>query len=398
MPIKSFAAAISRLRKTKDFLRDESGNFGIMTALLMPVLLGAGGLALDVANAMQVKAHLGAAADAGSLAAASALGSKEITASQAKELAQAFVDSHLGGMGIDAGAFTTTTDVKTTVVNSMSIKYEVNVVVVGTIQTSLMRVLGNPTMNVANAATATSSTGTQNSMSMYLVLDRSGSMEASVTTSIKSSPARCTYYYLDRTQTVMYSKKNVKPCYDSRLEVLQESVAGLLATLSNADPEKKFIRTGADAYSSDKFTPTDLDWGVAGVDEYVKEMEPEGGTSSTNAFREAVDSLLDGMEDTAHKNKNGLAPKKYIVFMTDGENNSSSDNTKTLAQCKRAKDAGVKVYTVGFMLVSSAAKNLLFNCASTSATYYDAQDGERLNAAFETIATQTAGGLPLLTR
>jgi hypothetical protein len=70
--------------------------------------------------------------------------------------------------------------------------------------------------------------------------------------------------------------------------------------------------------------------------------------------------------------------------MTDGENSSSSDNTKTLTQCKRAKDAGVTVYTVGFMLSSLVAKNFMLNCASSAATYYDAQDGSLLNAAFAT--------------
>jgi hypothetical protein len=34
----------------------------------------------------------------------------------------------------------------------------------------------------------------------------------------------------------------------------------LLATLAKADPNKKYIRTGADAYSSDKFDPSDLAW------------------------------------------------------------------------------------------------------------------------------------------
>lgn len=398
MSLGLHSKAASKVRRLKELAHDRSGNFGIITALLLPVLLGAGGLAVDVANAMHVKAQLGAIADSASLAAASALGSKEITtAAQAKALANAFATGQLAGAGIDPSSFTISVDVKTTILNSLSNKYEVAVVIDGVTDTSLMRVFGQRTMNVANAATAMSSTGTQNSLSMYLVLDRSGSMQASVTTSIRSRTKGCTYYYLNSAQTTMYSEKNVKPCYNYRIEVLQSAVSDLLATLDKADPEAKFIRTGADAYSSDKFTPQDLEWGTTGVNEYVSAMDAEGGTSSTNAFKEGVDSLLDPMEDTAHKNRNGLVPKKYILLMTDGENNSSSDNTKTLAQCKRAKDAGITVYTIGFMLSSQTAKNLLFNCASSSTTYYDAQDGDLLNEAFATIATQTSGGLPLLT-
>jgi Flp pilus assembly protein TadG len=397
MSSKPRVKATATITKLKEFASDKAGNFGIVTAILLPVLIGAAGLAVDVSNAMQVKTQLGAIADSASLAAASALGSKKITtAAQAKALAQDFAKAQLTGVGVDPSAFTISVEVKTTILNSLSNKYEVSVVINGLTDTSLMQVFGKKTMNVANASTAMSSTGTQNSLSMYLVLDRSGSMQASVLASIKNFTT-CTYYYMNAAQTTLYSQKNVYPCYNQRIEVLQSSVDGLLATLLKADPDKKFIRTGADAYSSDKFDPQDLDWGTAGVSKYVGEMDPEGGTSSTNAFKEAVDSLLDPMEDSAHKNKNGLTPKKYVLFMTDGENNSSSDNTKTLAQCKRAKDAGVTVYTVGFMLSSVTAKTFMLSCASSATTYYDAQDGSLLNAAFASIATQTAGGLPLLT-
>ncbi|MBP8937527.1 MAG: pilus assembly protein, partial [Agrobacterium sp.] len=40
------------------FLADTSGNFGIMTAILLPVLLGVAGAGLELANVMQVKADL----------------------------------------------------------------------------------------------------------------------------------------------------------------------------------------------------------------------------------------------------------------------------------------------------------------------------------------------------
>lgn len=396
--LNQMRGAIARApTRLKEFASDKDGNFGILTALVLPVLIGAGGLAVDVANAVQVRTQLGAIADSASLAASSALGAKKITTTAAaKALAQDFARAQLQGAGVDPSNFTIDVDVKTSVLNSLSNKFEVSVVIRGTTDTSLMQVFGKKTMDVANAATSMSTTGTQNSLSMYLVLDRSGSMEASVLTSIKSF-STCTYYYMNAQQTALYSQRNVYPCYNQRIEVLQSAVRGLLATLSKADPDRKFVRTGADAYSSDKFAPEDLDWGTAGVAGYVGAMSPEGGTSSTNAFKEAVDSLVDPMEDSVHKNKNGLVPKKYVLFMTDGENNSSSDNTRTLAQCKRAKDAGITVYTVGFMLSSPAAKNLMLNCASSPATYYDAQDGELLNKAFGEIATQTSGGMPRMT-
>src|SRR4051812_11511983 len=55
----------------RDLWRNRSGNFGIMTSLMMVPLIGAAGLAVDVSNGLSVRNQLFAAADAaavGSLA------------------------------------------------------------------------------------------------------------------------------------------------------------------------------------------------------------------------------------------------------------------------------------------------------------------------------------------
>ncbi len=51
------------------FIRDRTGNFGIISALLMVPLIGAAGLAIDLTNAMTAKATLQAAADAAAVGA-----------------------------------------------------------------------------------------------------------------------------------------------------------------------------------------------------------------------------------------------------------------------------------------------------------------------------------------
>ncbi len=53
------------------FLSDRSGNFGIMTALLMVPLVGSAGLALDYAHALSLRTQLYAAADAAAVGAVS---------------------------------------------------------------------------------------------------------------------------------------------------------------------------------------------------------------------------------------------------------------------------------------------------------------------------------------
>lgn len=378
-------------------MRDRSGNFGILTAIALPILIAAAGAAVDLANAMQSRNQMNSIADAASLAAAQALTDKTVTIAQATQIATDYANAQITALGLSANSFKISVVITPTVTSSLAIQNTVAVKLYGKMDTSLMRAVGINSMDIASASTSTSSTGQQNSLSMYLVLDRSGSMQASVTGTKNTAYSKCTYYYMNAAQTAMYSVSNYSPCMYQRIEVLQNAVSSLLQTLEKTDPTHTLVRTGADAYSSSAYTQQKLDWGESGVSTYVAAMSPGGGTSSTDAFKAGVDAMVDPMENTYHLNKNGLVPKKFMILMTDGENNYSSDNTATITQCKRAKDANITVYTVGFLLSSATAKSFLLSCASNASTYYDATDGASLSAAFANIAQQTSGSLPLVT-
>src|ERR1700712_3466147 len=63
------------IMQIRNLWKNRSGNFGIMTALLMVPLVGTAGLAVDLSNALSIRNQLFAAADAaavGSLAEKSA--------------------------------------------------------------------------------------------------------------------------------------------------------------------------------------------------------------------------------------------------------------------------------------------------------------------------------------
>jgi Flp pilus assembly protein TadG len=97
---------------------------------------------------------------------------------------------------------------------------------------------------------------------------------------------------------------------------------------------------------------------------------------------------------------------KYLVLMTDGDNtvappNSTAQlhsntnvttatplaNRYTSEVCAYAKAQGIIVYTVSFGSgISITTKDMLRNCASNPANYYDATAGGDLAAAFESIA------------
>jgi hypothetical protein len=95
--------------------------------------------------------------------------------------------------------------------------------------------------------------------------------------------------------------------------------------------------------------------------------------------------------------------QKIAILMTDGVYNTlqgqqyddySSQATTALSQaksiCSGMKAKSITVYTVGFNLDSTAAKNMLKDCATSSDHYYDTSGGDALKAAFRDIALKVS--------
>jgi Flp pilus assembly protein TadG/uncharacterized protein YegL len=374
-------------------LSDRSGNFGIMTALLVPLLCGAAGVALDLTNMMAAKASLQGIADAASLATSSNLSEKGISTAAAREMANTWVKTLAAqdASGIAADDIRSDADIRTTGRSDGGKSYDVAVSASYTLELSpFMRFLGKETAEISVRSASRGETTVRNALSMYFVLDKSGSMMNS-TTSVKSLTASCNRYYMPNTST-LYNLGPMKPCMYTQMEALQNSADSLFDILDENDKDEKYIRSGAVSYNASAQPPSPLAWGRSASRSYVKDLIAEGGTSSTKAFEKAYESLVDTMEDTVHKNKNGLTPKKFILFMTDGTNSASSDDGKTLALCQKAKDADIKVYTVAFN-APVAAKLFLMKCATDPTTYFDAVDATALSVAFQTIG-RNATGLP----
>jgi len=377
----------------KELARDRHGNFGMMTAILMPVLIGSAGLAIDFSNMLLSKQNLQNYSDGAALAASSALADDDITETQAKALASDYFKGQMSGEGVSAIPSVSVTTISGP---NNSKTYTVDVSYTYTLNLSpLMSVFNKDSVTIPVSSRSTSARGASNSLSMFLVLDRSGSMQTS-TTSIKSLTTACRYYYMPNTSTVK-DGGNKTPCYYQRIEALKLASDTLFSTFATADPSASLIRTGAVSYNSAKQAETALAWGWSASDSYIDKLTPTGGTSSTGAFKVALDALLSGTEETEHQKKNGLTPNKAIVFMTDGENSSSSDDKNTLTHCATAKSKNVTVYTVAFS-ASDQGKNLLSKCATSSATFFYADNATELTAAFKSIGQVAATGLPRLTQ
>lgn len=89
---------------------------------------------------------------------------------------------------------------------------------------------------------------------------------------------------------------------------------------------------------------------------------------------------------------------KVMVIMTDGKNFKSKDgilhnlndggndaDRTTSRLCERIKNDDIKVFTIAYEVNDAPTRNLLRNCATSNDSYFNATSAAELNAAFETI-------------
>lgn len=399
-------------------LRDRGGNFGMMTALVFPVMLAAGGVAIDLTTMVMKKAELQDAADAAALAAASALANDGKSISDAKVIALSFLKMQMSGAtevedtkpgtegtngengegeGVKEYDFdaSTVVDITETALLGNGKSFKVNVSTSYEMKFNpFTRLLGQTKTTMNAASSAESATESKNALSMFLVLDKSGSM-AWITNEKDAAVKSCinwTESNWGNTKT-----KATSPCYVSKMAALKLAVASLFTQFKAADPTNTFVRTGSIAYDSYSYTPSALTWGFTSSLDYVNKLKAEGGTASGTAMDTAYKALKESSEDKAHRDKNGQVPTKYIVFMTDGDNNSTWDDTSTKTTCTAAKKDGMEVYTVAFM-APTRGQNLLKECASSTSHYFQAENMAALVAAFKVIGERTSAVVSRLTK
>lgn len=393
-------------------LRDRGGNFGIITALLLPVALGAGGVAIDLADIAMSQRQLQEASDAAALAAAGALAAGKVTTTaEAQALAKDFVAGQMANYlsGNDAAASSirdaTSVDIKTTTTGTNGKTYSITVTASYPMQVSpFLRVFGYDTVDIASKSGTLSDNGQgsesmQEALSMFLVLDRSGSMSW-VTDQKKldkqGNETSCANYTSQNWDK--YPNLNAsKPCYIRKIDALKTAAASLFVQLNTANTDGDLVRTGAVSYTDTMQSPKNLNWGTTDASSYVQSLPslPTGGTDSSNAMATAYAKLIDASEKTAQEGKGNDKFNKYIVFMTDGENTGSSGShrqdldNKTLATCKDARLAGITIYSVAFM-APKVGQDLLRTCADNVANYYEANNMAALISAFKSIGQKAA--------
>ena len=363
---------------------------------------------MDVSGLLAERTRVQATADAAAIAAGAALVNEEVTVDEAKQIALNFVKGQLSPelgaieqskqeqgeaspyAAYDIGNCTNVDVVQSTGVGTTKI-FDVTV---STCLDKKLTVLGafyGSSMHTITASGSTrSTTASQKALSMYLVLDRSGSMADNTDT-------------VTGTTTYTYSCGRRKTCtgtqntYLTKIDALKQAADALLNQISTADPDQYYARLGAVSYNSAMDTPQALGWGTTAVSNYVNALVASGGTDSSAAFKQAYQSLSSATENSLHQTKNGQVPDKFIVFMTDGENNYASADTATKQWCDSARSAGMEVYSIAFM-APAAGQALLSYCATDANHYFAANNASDMIAAFKYIGEKAVSASTRLTQ
>jgi Flp pilus assembly protein TadG len=403
-PVTMMNTKLSANAHFRRLLRDRGGNFGIMTAIMMPVLIGAAGVAIDVSNMMLSQRELQEATDSAALAAATALASGKVADSTAAEdLAKDFVigqmanyvDGNTEGKIRDA----TNVDIQTTT-TATGKSYNITVDVGYSLTLSpFLGALGYKNVDIAASSSTTSGTSnTKSALSMELVLDQSGSMNDPTNTCAK------------------YNGRGNCKSYVIKIEALKQAAGALFDALDNADPEHKLVRTGVISYNNglvkDPWTKkvisvSAMDWGTQTSRTYVSTLTAKDGTDATEPMQLA-DSTIKKNDDNSdneskqHKTMGNSKVDRFIVLMTDGEMTGNSNKWNSVKDqnvrdaCDQTKKDGITIFTVAFM-APDKGKSLLQYCASSAGNYYEAETMEKLISDFSSIAQEATKAATLLT-
>ena len=427
----------------KKFGDDEDGATALTFALGLVTLLGAVGMGMDISVASNNKIKAQSIADAVSLNAAVFVRDNNRAPLANEDGYQNGVTYTATEAGFDFGS---------TVIGDVTIKVDydmaggtADVTVEGDSKTSLTSLFGYQKIDFKASATASFfEANIKSPASIVFVADNSGSMA-----------------WLDKALTYNSTTGLWERPTDgeTRINALETATKQFMTDLDTlVGPQnvsgERVLRTGLLAFDSDIITSrtVTMDWGILSNGE-IEAMSPSGATNSSPPMAEAK-VWLDG-ESTHHSAETGESPLRYAIFLTDGVNtaggytwhaDSSTDywrkcvcgyfscywqhytssydwtsygyeegeyrsnaDTQTSATCTAMKNAGYRVFSIGFALKpgwyydgtgsdtdfdnyeriyqsdTDKAYALLSGCASSGSDFVAADDAQQLRDAFTTI-------------
>lgn len=389
------------------FLKDTSGNLGMMFAIGAIPLLLAGGAAIDMIRANNTQTILRGAADAAALAGATS----------GKVDNQAFLNKIVKDYltANDAiGALKSVSKISQSV-DTGTATFKVQIT--GKIDTMFMSLADIKTIDIG--ATAEVNLGLQ-SLEMALVLDNTGSMSGQKITDLKSSAKelvavleseKAEYSSLKFSLVPFAQYVNVGIGNAGETWLSSPIPAGWAGCVgSRPSPHDESTQAYGIPYPVLAGVPcqaaiTPLTSGVASINAGIDAMVAANSTYVPGGLLWGWNTLdsdapfSEGLTKQQMKKVNG---RKVLVLMTDGWNTASPNypdhagtdtalsDAKLTTICGQVKGDGIELFTVAFQVPSPSMKALLVDCASNVDHAFDAANGTALHDAFTKIGQMMA--------
>ncbi|MGH1352942.1 MAG: vWA domain-containing protein [Methyloligellaceae bacterium] len=423
----------------KKLMRDKRGHVGVMFGMCLLPVLSAVGMSIDYSSAISAKSKIQVALDAAALAAG-----RELQTTGSEAAATAAAQKH----------FSSTLNSKITATVSVdsidSQTGKINLSGTASVPTTIMSIIGVDNITVSSTTQAELAIGGagEKDVEISMMLDVTGSMGGSKLSDMKLAAKDLIQIVLQgngistlkaRVALVPFSEAvNV----GSYMSSVGKSVSSKKKfTYKNG---KKYTwnrssncvseRTGTNAFTDAAPSGSDL---VGRVYSSNGSCKPSSKIIPLTDDQTLLENTIDGFSASGYTaghlgtawawymlspNWKNVWPSssepadydpeetmKIAILMTDGEYNTQysghiqtryqkyasnspngSSDTQADKLCEKMKEAGVTVYTIGFDLNSSSAKNTLKGCATSDDHYFLADDGEKLRATFREIAFQIA--------
>lgn len=376
--------------RLQQFWQNKSGNFGVMTALMMVPLVGVAGLAIDFSDALSIRTQLYAAADAAAIgalaeksdgvAAAMTMGDGTVSVAEddARKLFFAQNTVALQEDNVNVGVSVSKT--------GNTLQSTVNFT--ATIPTTFLRILGKDHIDISGTASSQNQTATY--MDFYILVDNTPSMGVGATptdisTMQNHTSDSCAFACHETGQNAGNDYYTLAKSLGvtMRIDVVREATKSLTQTATDQRVTPDQFRMavydfGKAAESAGLLTISDLNSNMAQVASYTSGIDlmtiPQQNYNSD--AQTSFDSALTQLNSTITAPGDGSGPaarEKVLFFVTDGVGDSLKPTgcTKTLTgnrcqepidltNCKPMKDRGVKIailYTTYLPLPDNAWYN-----------------------------------------
>jgi Flp pilus assembly protein TadG len=311
-----------------NYCRNTQGNFAIMFSVAVGMIILGVAVAIEVSRMHGQRAALQDMADSAALSGAyiakTDINGREATVRENIKFHQAFVADE----GLATNAVVTFDDETE----------QVTVTIPRTFPSFFSGIIGQDDLEVVASTTVSYKSEAIDPVTIAFALDVSGSM---------------------RENTELGARK---------IDVLKQSTKLLFDELEGAserpDLLSQAVRTGMTSYNTDVASTQPIQWGWQHLESSVDALNAEGGTNSTPALQSAYDQLVydrPSRESDPKFQMNKL--REYVIFMTDGDNNEVIADEDSAKLCKKMREEGVEIYSIGFT-APEKGQLLLLDCAS----------------------------------